>query len=343
MTNSSIGRVGDGILDRVQGHRWLVVGAALWGASGCTAEERAVPPIPDDTRAVIWATRSGGSWALQASDLEPGAAWRFSTRLGIDTEVAVLAYDEPLFNLGMAAGPVEASVGVGARPLPQPDAVLGTTFEVGALSWRMLADVPNSLKAFRIPPFRIDACANAGGCYRATSEQPRCDRPCPRSSVDPPVPPAAPVIACPDGWQAVKMACEPPAIGANCLAGTFQPAAASACRDIGRPCGQRFPSLPAGVVDARYVDINAPSGGDGTEAAPFSSISAAMASAPAPAPDAVTILVAAGEYAGPVFAQGAVTVIGVCATRVRLGLGYRATVHRRQPSRRRRCGDRHTG
>jgi len=134
----------------------------------------------------------------------------------------------------------------------------------------------------------------------------------------PPAPPAPPVLTpCPEGWLEVG---EAPAIGCAPWSLETPPACEGAqahfpgqsgCTALGTECPSDGWPTDA-PVDAVFVRAGAVAGGDGTRDAPYSDISAALASLTAGAP--VTIAIATGDYDEPVEVPADVTLLGACVS-----------------------------
>ena len=299
--------------------RWLAALCLVAGA--CRAEVDAIPPIPADTRAVLWAEETGaGEWRLEAFELAE-QPWRFSRTLADDTQVVVFAYPDSLFGLGLVAGPIRPASGADSRRLPPSETLLQSRVG-GAIEWRRLETLPPGLDSYRIEALDAVACVNASGCLSESTEGARCVRPCPVISVVAPSPAtAASFTPCPDGWRPEdrptdgSTVCEPGrSMPTSCPGGQYQPAGAQACLDLGTACQNGFPSAPP-TDSVLYVDAAAGPGGDGSQAAPFDTLTAAVdASA-----GTTSVLIAAGTYAENVTLRPGLTLRGVCAAVVRVG------------------------
>ena len=292
-------------------------------SSACQSDGQAVPPIPRDTKAVIWAVRTNGAWRLEAFEVPTAGGIRFTERLPAGTELAVLAYRDSLFDLGIEVGPVEPIGQSGSRALPWPQEVLtAQTSGDARLTWAVSAGLPAGLEAFRIPAIDPVACIDAGGCMTDVSTEARCRQVCEVSPVLPPTPAAAPNFAvCPEGWVRtgtttdVVRPCAPPAARpAPCPPGQYQPVGAADCRPLGADCATRFGMPPPGT-ETVYVDAAAGPAGDGTASTPYRTIVDALDESGRP----VAVLVAGGIYPETLVITDEVSIIGACAADVRIG------------------------
>lgn len=295
--------------------------------AGCESEGRAVPPIPADARAVLWAVQgSDGTWQVQAFDVGAGQSWQFSRRLEPGTEIVALSYRASLFNLDVNEGEVRPVVSGARRPLPTPDEIFSAQADAEDLTWSLETELPVGLDSFRIAALDPITCVDAGGCVNDATTEPRCARPCVVTAPEPANVPAPPTFApCPAGWSEGPLpnddevvVCVGSAPDATpCSGGTFQGAAAASCERVGRACQGRFPPPPAEGTAVVYVDLTAPPGGDGSEAAPWTSISAALVDATEP----TTLLVASGRYEETPALPDGITIQGACAGEVTVGNG----------------------
>lgn len=134
------------------------------------------------------------------------------------------------------------------------------------------------------------------------------------------VPPIA-LAPCPDGWREVPgdvATCEPyPVSGrASCAPGEAHFLGEPGCRPVGASCptGGFSDALPTdgSVV---FVDDDAAPGGDGSRAAPWSSLDAVPWSA---LTSGTTVALAKGVYAGVAPLKAGVRLLGACAAETRL-------------------------
>lgn len=132
----------------------------------------------------------------------------------------------------------------------------------------------------------------------------------------PDIPWLASGLPCPEGWRSVREAdvgvCDPYPEGgrASCGAGEAHFPGEPGCRPVGDACpsGPFADGLPAGGVV--YVDANAAAGGNGTEAAPYASLSdVSWGTLGAGA----VVALARGSYGGGVVLEPGVTLVGACA------------------------------
>ena len=157
------------------------------------------------------------------------------------------------------------------------------------------------------------------GCSQATAPAPRDGGALDASAAEPlapaaPAPPAPPALSpCPDGWREVADYCEPwPESGrATCAdAAEAHFPGGAACETVGAPCASD--GWPADLPTDHRLLYVAPSGsptGDGTIAAPFQSIAAAVAVARA----GTVIAIGSGSYDEEVRLPAGVTLWGACA------------------------------
>jgi len=130
-------------------------------------------------------------------------------------------------------------------------------------------------------------------------------------------PPELPgMTPCPEGWREVGEApaiCEPWPEGGplDCGPGEAHFPGAPACARIGTACpaGEWAEDLPADVPVLR-VSATAPTGGDGSVAAPFAAVDEAVAAA---APTTV-IAVGRGTFTGAVRLSAGLTLLGACVS-----------------------------
>lgn len=132
----------------------------------------------------------------------------------------------------------------------------------------------------------------------------------------PPV--AAPTLTCPPGWRSVPTTdgiatyCDPwpPSGRATCPAGEAHFPGEGGCSAVGRACpaGQDPIDLPPGAPIV-HVRSGAPAGGDGSDAAPFGTIGAALAAAV----DGAVITIGRGTFDEALRIDRPVTLRGACS------------------------------
>ena len=300
--------------------RGATLAALVVGLAACRPHKDASPPLPEGTRSVLWAVEEGGSWRIQAADLDPAAPWRFSQTLAVGTSLVVLAYRDSLFALGLTEGPLTLDSGPHARPLPEPASILAGEVDDGdRLAWRSSEDLPRGLDAFRIAAFDVLGCVDSGACLDQILPLGRCS-PCAAPRVAAPEPPVAPTLTpCPPGWSMIGTStvavCEPgdvPAAAPACPEGEARAPGAAACTRIGRACGDRFAEAPGGSSPV-YVDRAAAAGGDGSRSRPFDRLAPALGG-----PVGAVVLLAAGRYEAPASLGAGDMLIGACAVDVRV-------------------------
>lgn len=182
----------------------------------------------------------------------------------------------------------------------------------GDEAWTEVA--PESVPPFDLPLESPVVCASRGGCY-ADQLSRVCTVPCPEPME--PTPPATPepprYQPCPPGWSddPVLYACLAPSA---CASGQLYDRVALGCRAPG-PAADAAALWPAGLDEAttRFVRSGA-MGGDGSRAAPWGSLTEALAGAPA----GVTLALSPGVHALPAALTGGHRVVGVSSTQTRL-------------------------
>lgn len=137
-----------------------------------------------------------------------------------------------------------------------------------------------------------------------------------------PAAPAAPTLTpCPAGWRAIgadPVVCDPWPEGgwrSECAFDEVHFPGTPGCARVGTACAaDGWPSDLPGAAAILYVDVAAAAGGDGTRPRPFSSITAALAAAPA---DAVVAL-HTGAYDEDLVLDRGITLWGACVSGTRL-------------------------
>lgn len=233
-------------------------------------------------------------------------------RATIEPPALLLGYEEDLLpTLGLEqSGEVPLTVGAG-MPLPTP--TWSYTLEEGAAEWRALDDATTSdlFRNVRIPSPDVCACAARKRCFSATGS-PACVA-C--ATPPPPITPAGLNTltgpGCPEGWTAQVVPgghfelCAP--APHTCSDGAAFP---SGCRALSRPCRDGFPD----VVADYYVRVG--ERGDGSLAAPFGTIAAAIAAA---GEREVVVGLSEGTYSLASYSGPGLTVLGCDPRTTRLG------------------------
>ena len=135
------------------------------------------------------------------------------------------------------------------------------------------------------------------------------DSSCLRAGIDP--------AACAEGFAPEAGGCVPILPQAPCEDATIALPGDESCRPIADCGGGEWGLIDTSGVTV-FVSASAPAGGDGSEAAPLSTISAAVAAAPAGA----TVAVAEGDYSGPILlGDKPLTVWGRCPGLVSVSTG----------------------
>jgi len=224
-----------------------------------------------------------------------------------------LFFADSLETLGLVAGEhVEASLDPWSQRLPRAKEAYSGSWSSPA--WR-------AIDAAVIEPFLLGvespiACVERGGCF-VSEQATTCTVPCPQQpEPEPPAPPEPPRHRpCPAGWidDPGAYACRPySGDPAACTAGEIQRPGEPACHALGSACSGAWPVI-ADEAATTFVSPGA-TGGDGTRAAPYGTIAAAIAAAP----PAHTIALGRGTHAAPASLVGARSIIGTCATETRV-------------------------
>lgn len=308
---------------------WVVIAAGLLNACDAGSLHVPAPPLLPDTRAVVLAIDgqplpldAAGEPALYAYDAEAfrGRAQVLEFAAAPTAQLYALQYPVSLSDLGLEPGPVaRPTANEPTRPIPRA-AQLQVRAQPGDGPWQELTDLPEALAARRLQAVNPTACWGRGGCATAEGICLSClafEDPEPPAPPDPPLPPSIFAETCPArsstvtlfGAPLVSCADDPP-LG-PCPAGTAQPPHHTTCRPLGDLCPDRWPSdLPAGFI--RYVDDDAPPGGDGSRESPFRDLRSAIDGSPAN----LVIAVAAGQYEEALDLPAGARLIGACSAQV---------------------------
>ncbi|MFZ5786244.1 MAG: right-handed parallel beta-helix repeat-containing protein, partial [Acidobacteriota bacterium] len=151
-----------------------------------------------------------------------------------------------------------------------------------------------------------------GGCKKVGVEA--CDGKAGIKGVDGTCHPVGPQRPCLPGWTTVEGGwCEPIVPASRCPEGKMEVIGKAECQPVG-DCGTGTWGKIAVGASTIFVDQQSRAPGDGSLAKPFTTISAALAAAPAGA----QIAVAAGTYAESVYITKAVTLEGRCPELVKV-------------------------
>lgn len=234
-----------------------------------------------------------------------------------------------------AARPIAHNSREATRSVPVPLAVHRIEVDAEDARWQPDVETSEWIQRATLPALDLVRCAQEGGCLMSREQQAiACTLPCPAPEApDPPaeaevlavplVPPTAPeppsFLPCPPGWAEVPTSslaistCEPPPVPARvpCAIDEAQFFGGSGCARVGTSCpaGDFLPptELPLGRP-VLYARRNVSPGGDGSLAAPFDNLPAALAAA---SPGTV-IALAKETYAGRIVIPAGVTLIGAC-------------------------------
>ncbi|MBK6685113.1 MAG: hypothetical protein IPG45_11655 [Deltaproteobacteria bacterium] len=303
----------------------------LWlGVVACGAEDQELywgwPTLDDRIQSVILALRSDRApigdterTLLKARAVTEARTGKVSLRFDEepDLRLHLLAYELDLASMGLVPGRLPRPEGeANPRPLPRP---VELHRHVGDGTWIPEDVLDAELSEVRLPAPDPFACLEAGGCALSGDEV--CRRPCgPPASPRPPeapTPPAAPSIdglGCGEATNTITLAdrtlgvCAAPMAAFACGVAEIHPPDLPACVPVGPACPARWAAPPSGG-SVLYVDDDAPAGGDGTAATPYSTINEAIAAAT----DGTTVLVARGRYTEELVITQAITLLGACA------------------------------
>lgn len=295
---------------------------------GCH-ETRSVnlPEAPEGTQSAIVAVDPPGSGISVSAFSWPAGKPRFAS-LTKEAAVTIMYYTAALDTFGLEPGPLENAAGAPmVRPLPlAPSMFVSELNGEGLLeSWTALEEITGELADFRIAGGNAIDCALSGGCFVDDDARTMnaCTVPCPtpEAVTEPtePMPPAPPMLTpCPTGWVETPIddltVCEPPARTCNgdqLIDQTQCDGVSSACEANG------WPSSVPNDRPVLYVDENAMGVGVGTMMAPYTTITEALANAPA----TVVLAIRRGNYApAGLTIDGDVEIIGGCAAETQIDL-----------------------
>ena len=298
--------------------------ALLGLAAGCTGDNQISLIVDTSTRSVVIGARTDDEVLVFADDVVDGRAAIRSLGAVESADLVALSYPVPLVQLGLASGPVPASVDPFARTLPVANSVRQARIDGGQPTEDWIeGQLPDWLARFRFLSLDPRLCAETGGCLTSTDLTASCNVPCadtttptPPVAPDLPSPPAAPQLTpCPIGWTEMSVdgldGCAPWPNEApdECDSPDTHFVGTPACAPLGAPCPiDEWPSAPDGAV---FVQPGAV-GGNGTRTAPFGSLTEALAAAPA------HVVLAAGAYPESGRLSEPVEIIGACASATRV-------------------------
>lgn len=247
--------------------------------------------------------------SLAASDVGDQTEVLLPFEVG-DDDLVAFVYDRPLAELQIPEGTLSSVSGTECaeegRPLPPARLELFAE-PSDRLAWRELGDRPEVVRAFRLPPFDVVACLDAGGCLDAGTCKLACDQ-------------TAPEIAPPAELRGrVDLAPRK-----DCPAQEGHFLGTGDCEPVGRPCGDGpWPRVIPPAAEQWFVLAGAASGSGGF-GDPFGTIGEALAVAS----DGAQIVVGAGTYDEPLaIDRRKITLIGACsaATTLRGGISSEST------------------
>lgn len=287
------------------------------------------PPLPPDARSILLAVDTtplpldgtgAPAWYAYAAPSLAGRAQVLEVPEVPTGELYALTYAIDLERLGLPPGPVPTVASdAPSRGLPSPNTT--QALSLGDASWKVVP-LPERLAGRRLPAVDPLPCWAQGGCALIDGT---CQRPCPRPEApQPPTPPEPPRptaierLTCPTRSSTVGLfgaplsVCRDDPSTLTCPTGSARPPDGTTCLPLGKACAGWPNDLPPGP--AIYVDDDAGPGGEGSRARPYNDLSSALQ---APPPGAVIVL-APGEYVGPVELPPNVSLIGSCVAGTRI-------------------------
>lgn len=285
-------------------------------ASACAPLTLVLPVRPEDRTLVLLID---GAIGLEAIVMEPEPQTQVLHSVELGDELLALGYARSRESLGLAGGNTRSAPSdESGRALDPPDhasvAIAGDELAFVELD----ATKSPTFRRFRVPMISPNECAQAGGC---PTEGPAgsCTTPCPiPSSFEPPSftepeAPAAPVLQpCAPGFVEQSSGCAPKIAprDAPCAVDEGPRLGFEGCVRFGAACPSgRFPEGLPTDRPTFYVDSSAAPGGDGTQAAPFAQLGAAVERS---VPGSV-VAIAAGRYAEELELVHDLSLIGACA------------------------------
>ncbi len=285
------------------------------GLAACLGTET-LPPVPGSGVGVAvlgWETATPVAYLDLATTIANSESAQTLHWLEVDFDPSRTNLDSPL---PLVPGGEGISVGNGAAY---------RLFEMGEeLDWQLDDNFDHTLRDFSASPVDLEACLAFSGCVTGDACDAACEEDTEVSA------PEMPSTSCPEGWSPVSgtessfcfpdewvvdgtIAATRPAD--SCVNGRFD--LGSGCEDIGPCLVTRFPPRPSGIQNVIYFDETAAAGGDGTESAPYRSLSDIPGSTTS---SSTALLFAAGDYGfgPPELLADYAAIHGVCSAQVTL-------------------------
>jgi hypothetical protein len=283
---------------------------------------------PQGARSLLLALEDSRELRIRAYD-RPGP---IDVALTGETLVTAIFYARSLAELGIRAGRMELEPKTQVqRKLPRGWMEIDELPPGVPRSWRTRPgnDLTSAIDAARFEVSDWAECESYGGCAGGTN---LCVTPCGESSVAAPEPPEMPTfpelrarlaggaLGCAPGFADVETstvygvhACDvaAPMVSSRCAGqSSAQLLGQSGCNPIGGPCSSASAWSSAIPAGARIIYVLAGrSGGDGSQAAPYGSIRAAMSRAS----EGAIVALGVGRYRESFSISSGVTVWGACA------------------------------
>jgi hypothetical protein len=252
-------------------------------AAGVACSPPVIIDLPGDHASHILLAAGGEEQLVFA--VERGVSLEVGVPAG-DLALALLAFDEPLAELGLEHGPVDVGPG---RPIPAALAEVIQTSRIDGRSiaaWEVSEALLPPFTEIEVPELSIERCFAGGGCFTREGTVRVCKLDC---TIDPPVRPTPPsppdpVIPpdlgpCRRGWTPIgdggcRLFLPDPPICAGPREAAFYGSAA--CTPLDRPCTPPsganvlrvpadFPSISAAAAAAWPGDVIHVDGGSFTE------------------------------------------------------------------------------
>ncbi len=288
---------------------FFVVWLLLLGSTGCLDALRFELPAPDGANSIVY-VQGLSTRQIHGVILRVGEA---PSLLRADEDVWAFAYAwEPTGVLDYGE-PFEVQDAVSGQPLQDPIAAYRATpgegqFQVMDASTEML----NRIR-LRLPD--IKRCTESEGCLSKDGLI-RCEIPC---TAQEPTPPEPVDFECPQDWRPMPgpgglSLCAPQVHETQACSPEQWQGHGPDCLPLGdcEAGGDPWPPIPPGDGPLIYVDSNAAPGGDGSRQLPVIDMRLAAQT------ENARILLAPGDYLGPVFDADNVQVHARCPDRTRL-------------------------